>query len=364
MDENKEMKNEVNNMNESNNNIETKGKNKKLTIALVVVIILLLLAIGGCIGLWFSKGTINIINSKEEISNENDENNGNNENNGQDTDFKEGNTIEDTPDLEEEIKIRPVRKLEISDKDLAYIVAGKKDFTNGRNFTTEEYLEYAYIALWNLDLEFEQYDQNGIQENDISSIIYTVFGVKLQEHKSINVLEYKNGKYSLNGGDGGAQILELRNIKTDVAAGTKYLTYDCYLKSYVTGEERYVSTEEVAISGIDGTVMYKKTLVDKKEYINKTITNEYGDCTKNMVVYGKDFITIAGHSGRGYMYYINENNQLCRIDLVDLKTQILASDVKNIEIDQEDIIHAYPIGDSFMNNIAMDDEYVKFENIN
>lgn len=104
--------------------------------------------------------------------------------------------------------------------------------------------------------------------------------------------------------------------------------------------------------------------IENNLYIKKTLTNEYGDATKTINVYGRQFISIAGATGRGNIYYINQNSMLCKTNLVDLSTEILASSVKDIQIDQNNIIHAYPLGDSFMNNIAMEDDFVVFENIN
>lgn len=104
--------------------------------------------------------------------------------------------------------------------------------------------------------------------------------------------------------------------------------------------------------------------IENNLYIKKTLTNEYGDATKTINVYGRQFISIAGATGRGNIYYINQNSMLCKTNLVDLSTEILASSVKDIQIDQNNIIHAYPLGDNFMNNIAMKDEFVVFENIN
>lgn len=202
---------------------------------------------------------------------------------------------------------------------------------------------------------------------------------------------------------------EVKNLKEDVAAGTVYVIFDFTAwtpggDTTGTGVIRYSNVDNnyhlglKATVNIDGrTVQYSDdgdyvevikpdvtgyTFKDESTYyedienteqsndssnnlyVTRALTNEYGDATKTIDVYGKQFIQIVGSIGRSNVYYINKNNQLCRTSLVDLSTQILATDVKDIQIDQNDIIHAYPIGDSFMNNIAMEDNFVKYENIN
>lgn len=127
----------------------------------------------------------------------------------------------------------------------------------------------------------------------------------------------------------------------------------------------YVRRSEAPVGGeLIDTMLNDFSGIDYNLYVKKTLTNEYGNGTKTINVYGRQFIPIAGATGRESIYYINQNSMLCKTNLVDLSTEILASSVKDIQIDQNNIIHAYPIGDSFMNNIAMEDEFVVFENVN
>lgn len=136
--------------------------------------------------------------------------------------------------------------------------------------------------------------------------------------------------------------------------------------SYIYGPyENYTGTTSF-VKSFTNLYAYEEDKNDSTNnlYVKKTLTNEYGDATKTIDVYGRDFIQIVGATGRDNIYYINKDNQLCRTSLVDLNTQILASDVKDIQIDQYDKIHAYPLGNSFLNNIAMEDSNVIYENIN
>ncbi len=137
-------------------------------------------------------------------------------------------------------------------------------------------------------------------------------------------------------------------------------------ESYIYGPyENYTGTTSF-VKSFTNLYAYEEGKNDSTNnlYVKKTLTNEYGDATKTIDVYGREFIQIVGATGRENIYYINKDNQLCRTSLVDLNTQILASDVKDIQIDQYDKIHAYPLGNSFLNNIAMEDSNVIYENIN
>lgn len=137
-------------------------------------------------------------------------------------------------------------------------------------------------------------------------------------------------------------------------------------ESYIYGPyENYTGTTSF-VKSFTNLYAYEEGKNDSTNnlYVKKILTNEYGDATKTIDVYGREFIQIVGATGRENIYYINKDNQLCRTSLVDLNTQILASDVKDIQIDQYDKIHAYPLGNSFLNNIAMEDSNVIYENIN
>lgn len=137
-------------------------------------------------------------------------------------------------------------------------------------------------------------------------------------------------------------------------------------ESYIYGPyENYTGTTSF-VKSFTNSYAYEESNNDSSNnlYVKKTLTNEYGDSTKTIDVYGREFTQIVGATGRENIYYINKDNELCRTSLVDLNTQILASDVKDIQIDQYDKIHAYPLGKNFLNNIAMEDSNVIYENIN
>ena len=168
------------------------------------------------------------------------------------------------------------------------------------------------------------------------------------------------------------------NVKSDVAAGSAYVEFSYRTLNetgdFQTGKIKYsnVTNNDCIYLTMPETSgkeleLCKKSDIEteyKSQLYSKSIINEYGDCSMTTQVYGRQFTQINGQIGRANIYYIDDENNLCKISLVDLKKQILANYVKDIQIDQNNIIHAYPIGESFENNIVMEDEFVVFENIN
>ena len=68
MEENKNIKNDVNSISDvSAENVERKGNSKGVTVVMIVIILLLVLAIGTCIGFLFTGDTLKIINNTEQI---------------------------------------------------------------------------------------------------------------------------------------------------------------------------------------------------------------------------------------------------------------------------------------------------------
>ena len=99
----------------------------------------------------------------------------------------------------------------------------------------------------------------GVPEDEINSIIYTIFGIKLNQHDSVgSVLKYENGQYILEKSDRGIFPI-IRNIKTYIAAGTRYIIYDMYTEDYA-GKESYRGRYQLAVSNADGYVISKKAI--------------------------------------------------------------------------------------------------------
>lgn len=87
----------------------------------------------------------------------------------------------------------------------------------------------------------------------------------------------------------------------------------------------------------------------------------------NKTFYAKDFLKIEkGSMYRYYRYYIDENDRLCILNYENNVTiDIIADQTDKLTYDEkENVIHAYPIGKSFMNNINRDVEEIIFENLN
>ena len=164
--------------------------------------------------------------------------------------------------------------------------------------------------------------------------------------------------YPNQGGGYNTDVLA-RNVKSLKVDMSEVKLHIYPISSSFSKDDIYKEDECTYYENIENTEQSNDS--SNNSYVKRTLTNEYGDAID---VYGRQFIPITGTTGRENIYYINENSELCKTNLVDLSTQILASYVKDIQIDQNNIIHAYPIGDSFMNNIAMEDDYVKYENIN
>lgn len=189
----------------------------------------------------------------------------------------------------------------------------------------------------------------------------------------------ENSKPTIYIEDVGAQAVatyrKFYNVKSYGTAGSIYVEFNYRTLNetgdFQTGEIRYSNVTDImylTMSETNGKVIILNKCEGNVDYTaqlySKSIINEYGDCSMTTQVYGRQFTQINGQIGRANIYYIDDENNLCKISLVDLKKQILANYVKDIQIDQNNIIHAYPIGESFENNIVMEDEFVVFENVN
>ena len=156
-----------------------------------------------------------------------------------------------------------INKIYLSDANLIYAVSELNDFTNGMKLSTNEYMSVAYNMINDGKIKIENDSDEigvlGVPEDEINSIIYTIFGIKLNEHDSVgSVLKYENGQYILEKSDRGIFPI-IRNIKTDIAAGTRYIIYDMYTEDYA-GKESYRGRYQLAVSNADGYVISKKAI--------------------------------------------------------------------------------------------------------
>ena len=156
-----------------------------------------------------------------------------------------------------------INKIYLSDANLIYAVSELNDFTNGMKLSTNEYMSVAYNMINDGKIKIENDSDEigvlGVPKDEINSIIYTIFGIKLNEHDSVgSVLKYENGQYILEKSDRGIFPI-IRNIKTDIAAGTRYIIYDMYTEDYA-GKESYRGRYQLAVSNADGYVISKKAI--------------------------------------------------------------------------------------------------------
>lgn len=119
------------------------------------------------------------------------------------------------------------------------------EFENGQTLSTEEYLNVVYSALNN---GYVDSNKDSFSENEINNIIYSIFNVKLSENKSINGLEYKNGKYELKKTD--KQNIVLINSERGTAAGSVYIEYEIDGSTYIARLNTNTVTGEFYIQSI------------------------------------------------------------------------------------------------------------------
>lgn len=139
------------------------------------------------------------------------------------------NTTSNTTKNETSSDTKTVNEIEISLENKILCVAQLQDFNDGKKLTTDQYLNAAYTAINRGYVNLNK-TNNTYTVDEINSIIYTLFGRKLSENKSIAGLKYKNGVYEFDGADGDA-VPVAKNIEEDVAAGTVYVNYDLYYAS-------------------------------------------------------------------------------------------------------------------------------------
>ena len=274
MEENKNIKNDVNSMSDvSAENVDRKGNNKGVTVVMIVLILLLVLAIGICIGFLFTGDTLKIINNTEQIENIKAEKNDESDKNDkvEENDKTQNDKIENdkSDNNEKENVSEKLTKINITDDAMIKIVAEMEDFTDGTKLSPEQYASYVYFAINERYIDVEE--KLEYTEKEVDNIVYSIFGAELKEYKSCGTsFKYENGKYKMEWSDRGLSSLDIRNVEIDVAAGTKYITYDYYIvgpSEYIKNGEEYHGTYEIARTS-DGFVKYKKR-VDSNNEINK-----------------------------------------------------------------------------------------------
>lgn len=154
------------------------------------------------------------------------------------TDHNQNNNVDNTNTVGSVDNDGQIDKLDISDENLVNILAETEDFTDGSKLAAETYVAIVYRALNEgyIVLDKSRSNESGkstveYSTDEINRIVYSIFGVKLNEYKNFGeVFVYKNGKYVLQFSDGGTGSFVIKNLGTDVAAGTEYISYDLYYK--------------------------------------------------------------------------------------------------------------------------------------
>lgn len=94
---------------------------------------------------------------------------------------------------------------------------------------------------------------------------------------------------------------------------------------------------------------------DATEY---TFTNEYGDGQKSVKVMAKKTVRLSGFSGaNSHVYYIDESYNLYHLELANLTKTKLATNIRNIETEYENVIAYFDTSYEIVN----DDDYVTYK---
>lgn len=94
---------------------------------------------------------------------------------------------------------------------------------------------------------------------------------------------------------------------------------------------------------------------DAKEY---TFTNEYGDGEQSIKVMAKKTVRLSGFSGaNAHVYYIDESSNLYHLELSNLKKTKLATNIRDIETEYENVIAYFNTSYEIIN----DDDYVVYK---
>ena len=185
----------------------------------------------------------NVINVQlEKSSNENDKIKKNNvDHNDIDNEMTQhkNNSIEDiqTPEDIDYVEINNENKI------CSSFILG--EFNNGRELSTEQYLKVVYNALNN---GYISSNKTNYSEEEINNFVYSIFNVKLNEHKSVEGLTYTKGIYTVKKTEG--QKIELTNIQKDVAAGNTYVEFEVNGEKYVAKLGTNTITGETYVASI------------------------------------------------------------------------------------------------------------------
>lgn len=229
--------------------------------------------------------------------------------------------------------------------------------------------------------------------SQFNNLFYKNSGIKTNIENAYDFYELyfdKDGKPTIKIGSKSTEQTEayfitqsINNLKTDVAAGTSYTSFDFTAWSPggdITGSAtiRFSNVADNSQLGLKASANINGTardFSDNGDYVVLTRQNvtgitykdEFTDNAKEITLYGRYFSTFPGTSARNRIYYINENNELCKTYSINggYATDILAKNVKRIEANLSEVkLHIYPMASNFyIDDIYLEDECTYFENI-
>ena len=393
--------NENNIKNQVGENVNTLKKTEKgKTIALLIITLVLVLILGLLGGMMISGKGNTIINNIKEGTQKAEENKNSNEK----EDIKNDNNEENKD--ENENKSEGFSQKELEQMALDYYEAktgyrpGNVESEVNKDGTVsihlyDDFEDHISTSDWysvdpktgvgtnvrdeKIDLKVKPAKDQNISNNtyeDNETIWYTCDYFKMKLPKSwknnyivdIGDLGENAGGYSYNfrtkSNDEYLFSIEVRNteIKDDI------MPYTFLGNSVVAGDVKYVymvdRTDAPANAEPYNTMM--KEFENNKEdvYLKCEFISILGNGTKQ--IYAKNLCRLKGSMYKYMAYYISDDDRLCIIDYEDdITVDIIADYTKKLTYDaNENIIHAYPIGNSFMNNISRDVEEIVFEKIN
>lgn len=163
------------------------------------------------------------------------------ENTVEDNNVEENKNTDDSSNKKDNKENKELKEITLTDEEIVEILIDTDPFEEVEELSTEKELEIVYNAL--NDNKIKAYENRGkgqakveYTEGEINGIVYSLFGTKLKENKSLGTsFVYKDGTYTLEHSDRGEEVPEAKNIEYDVAAGTMYINYDLYVKGSLKG---------------------------------------------------------------------------------------------------------------------------------
>lgn len=137
----------------------------------------------------------------------------------------------------------------------------KDEFSTINDLSNDEMIHLAAMAIWYGFVEnISSNELNGYSKECINQIVYSIFGVEVKEHKSIESATYKNGYYYIGWYDGDAISVAI-NVEKSNENNISYYTHDIInsgdIATYYYGEKYKVAFDS------NGFVQSRKCISNK-----------------------------------------------------------------------------------------------------